>query len=97
MTAGSSFLINETRFENFAFVPFSGPGLDPAAMASRLGALWDRYRFDDVNFQDETFFTKRERVQDFAERLLASGMAITWAATMRADQGVRGLFERRLR
>lgn len=64
-------------------------GLDPAAMASRLGALWDRYRFDDVNFQDETFFTKRERVQDFAERLLASGMAITWAATMRADQGVR--------
>ncbi len=64
-------------------------GLDPVEMASRLGALWDRYRFDDVNFQDETFFTKRDRVQRFAEQLLASGIGITWAATMRADQGVR--------
>ena len=27
-------------------------------MAMRLKELWDRYHFDDVNFQDETFFTK---------------------------------------
>jgi len=64
-------------------------GLDPVRMADRLQELWDRYRFDDVNFQDETFFTKRDRVQAFAARVVASGMSFTWAATMRADQGER--------
>jgi anaerobic magnesium-protoporphyrin IX monomethyl ester cyclase len=64
-------------------------GLEPTRMAMRLKELWDRYHFDDVNFQDETFFTKRDRVQALAERIVESGMKITWAATMRADQGVR--------
>jgi anaerobic magnesium-protoporphyrin IX monomethyl ester cyclase len=64
-------------------------GLEPVRMAMRLKELWDRYRFDDVNFQDETFFTRRDRVQALAERIIDSGMRITWAATMRADQGVR--------
>ena len=64
-------------------------GLEPARMALRLRELWDRYRFDDVNFQDETFFTRAHRVQAFAERVIESGLKITWAATMRADQGVR--------
>ncbi|MBS0419217.1 MAG: radical SAM protein [Proteobacteria bacterium] len=64
-------------------------GLEPNRMALRLKELWDRYQFDDVNFQDETFFTKRERVREMAERIIESGMKITWAATMRADQGVR--------
>jgi anaerobic magnesium-protoporphyrin IX monomethyl ester cyclase len=64
-------------------------GLEPTRMAARLKELWDRYRFDDVNFQDETFFTKANRVDALAERIIASGMKITWAATMRADQGVR--------
>jgi anaerobic magnesium-protoporphyrin IX monomethyl ester cyclase len=64
-------------------------GLEPTRMALRLKELWDRYRFDDVNFQDETFFTKRDRVQALADRIVESGMKITWAATMRADQGVR--------
>jgi anaerobic magnesium-protoporphyrin IX monomethyl ester cyclase len=64
-------------------------GLEPARMALRLKELWDRYHFDDVNFQDETFFTKRQRVQVLAEKILESGMKISWAATMRADQGVR--------
>jgi anaerobic magnesium-protoporphyrin IX monomethyl ester cyclase len=64
-------------------------GLEPARMALRLKELWDRYHFDDVNFQDETFFTKRDRVQALADRIVESGMKITWAATMRADQGVR--------
>jgi radical SAM superfamily enzyme YgiQ (UPF0313 family) len=58
-------------------------------MAQRLKTLWDRYRFDDVNFQDETFFTRAQRVRAFAEQLIGSGVKITWAATMRADQGVR--------
>jgi radical SAM superfamily enzyme YgiQ (UPF0313 family) len=64
-------------------------GLEPNRMAMRLKELWDRYHFDDVNFQDETFFTKRDRVKALADRIVESGMKITWAATMRADQGVR--------
>jgi radical SAM superfamily enzyme YgiQ (UPF0313 family) len=58
-------------------------------MATRLKQLWDRYHFDDVNFQDETFFTKAGRVEALADRIVESGMKITWAATMRADQGIR--------
>ena len=64
-------------------------GLDPGLIGLRLGELWQRYRFDDVNFQDETFFTRRERVQAMAEGIVESGRKFTWAATMRADQGVR--------
>jgi radical SAM superfamily enzyme YgiQ (UPF0313 family) len=64
-------------------------GLDPASIGTRLGELWERYRFDDVNFQDETFFTRRDRVQAMADEFVGSGSRFTWAATMRADQGVR--------
>src|SRR5262249_266896 len=64
-------------------------GLEPERMALRLQELWDRYRFDDINFQDDPFFTSRDRIRALAERIVASGMKITWAATMRADQGVR--------
>jgi radical SAM superfamily enzyme YgiQ (UPF0313 family) len=58
-------------------------------MALRLKELWEQYHFDDVNFQDETFFTRAQRIQAFADRIVDSGLKITWAATMRADQGVR--------
>jgi len=64
-------------------------GLEPVRMALRLKELWDRYRFDDINFQDETFFTRARRVQALADHMIESGMKVTWAATMRADQGVR--------
>jgi radical SAM superfamily enzyme YgiQ (UPF0313 family) len=64
-------------------------GLEPQRMVLRLQELWNRYHFDDVNFQDETFFTKRERVRAMARHIVDSGMRFTWAATMRADQGVR--------
>jgi anaerobic magnesium-protoporphyrin IX monomethyl ester cyclase len=64
-------------------------GLEPVRMALRLKELWDRYQFDDVNFQDETFFTKADRVQALAQRIVESGARFTWAATMRADQGIR--------
>ncbi len=64
-------------------------GLEPVRMALRLKELWDRYHFDDVNFQDETFFTKASRVHALADQIIDSGMKITWAATMRADQGIR--------
>jgi anaerobic magnesium-protoporphyrin IX monomethyl ester cyclase len=64
-------------------------GLEPIRMALRLKELWDRYHFNDVNFQDETFFTKRDRVKALADQIIESGMKITWAGTMRADQGIR--------
>ena len=64
-------------------------GLEPVRMALRLKELWDRYHFDDLNFQDETFFTKAERVRALAGHIVESGMKFTWAATMRADQGIR--------
>lgn len=64
-------------------------GLDPVRMALRLRELWQRYRFDDVNFQDETFFTRRSRIQAFVDRLIEYDLKFTWAGTMRADQGVR--------
>lgn len=64
-------------------------GLDPGGMVSTLRGLWEQYRFDDLNFQDETFFTKRERVRAMAQGIVDSGLRFTWAATMRADQGVR--------
>jgi anaerobic magnesium-protoporphyrin IX monomethyl ester cyclase len=64
-------------------------GLDPQTVASAIKQLWLKYRFTDVNFQDETFFTRRERVQAMAQRMIDERLDITWAATMRADQGVR--------
>ncbi len=64
-------------------------GIEPNRMVSQLTELWHRYRFDDVNFQDETFFTRRDRIRTIAQKIIESDMKITWAATMRADQGVR--------
>jgi anaerobic magnesium-protoporphyrin IX monomethyl ester cyclase len=53
-------------------------------------AHWQRkFGFTDVNFQDETFFTKRSRVVEVAEEFLRRDLRITWAGTMRADQGFR--------
>ena len=64
-------------------------GLDPDRMADEIEALWQRYQFDDINFQDETFFTYPKRVEAFADQLIARNISTTWAATMRADQGTR--------
>jgi anaerobic magnesium-protoporphyrin IX monomethyl ester cyclase len=64
-------------------------GLDPRSMVEKLREIHARHPFDDVNFQDETFFTRRERVSAMAQDILGSGLKFTWAATMRADQGVR--------
>jgi anaerobic magnesium-protoporphyrin IX monomethyl ester cyclase len=64
-------------------------GLEPQQIATGLRQLWERYRFTDVNFQDETFFTKRERIRALAQSMVAADLQVTWAATMRADQGIR--------
>lgn len=63
--------------------------LEPARMGDELERWWRRWRFDDVNFQDETFFTRPDRVRAIAEEFLRRGLPISWAGTMRADQGAR--------
>lgn len=77
-------------------------GLEPARIGEEVEALWLRYRFADLSFQDETFFTYRERVaaiaEEFVRRFAATNgssvgrpanRAFTWTATMRADQALR--------
>jgi radical SAM superfamily enzyme YgiQ (UPF0313 family) len=64
-------------------------GLDPRTMVEKLREIHQRHPFDDVNFQDETFFTRRDRVRAMSQDIIDSGLKFTWAATMRADQGIR--------
>lgn len=49
----------------------------------------EKYNFDDVNFQDETFFTYPKRIVELAGKINDVGTPFTWAATMRADHGNR--------
>ena len=63
--------------------------LEPARVGEEIEHLWRRYRFDDLAFQDETFFTHKQRVVAIAEAFLRRGLPFTWTATMRADQGYR--------
>ena len=64
-------------------------GLAPGRLGEELERLHRSHRFDDVNFQDETFFTSLSRVDAIAEEILRRELPISWAATLRADQGVR--------
>ena len=64
-------------------------GFSPERMGEELEELWNKYRFDDVNFQDETFFTNRDRVEGIANEILERNLKFTWFGTMRADQGSR--------
>ena len=63
--------------------------ISPERMGEELAHWYDKYKFTDVNFQDETFFTKRQRVKKIAEEFLNHNIKSTWAGTMRADQGSR--------
>jgi radical SAM superfamily enzyme YgiQ (UPF0313 family) len=64
-------------------------GLSPERVGEELEDLHARYGFVDVNFQDETYFTYADRVAAIAEEILRRGLRVSWAATMRADQGER--------
>lgn len=64
-------------------------GLAPERMGEEIEDLWRRYRFDDLSFQDETYFSYAPRVEAVADEFIRRGLPITWAATMRADQGDR--------
>lgn len=64
-------------------------GLAPERMVGEIGDLWRRYRFTDLAFQDETYFTYADRVAAVAEGFLREDLSFTWFGTMRADQGRR--------
>jgi anaerobic magnesium-protoporphyrin IX monomethyl ester cyclase len=64
-------------------------GLEPARVTDEVAHLHRRFGFTDLAFQDETFFTGRQRVAAIAEGLLDLGGGFTWTATLRADQGRR--------
>ena len=63
--------------------------IEPERMGAELKQHYDKYGFDDVNFQDETFFTYRKRVMAIAASFTDQNIKTTWAGTMRADQGHR--------
>jgi anaerobic magnesium-protoporphyrin IX monomethyl ester cyclase len=64
-------------------------GFTPERMGEELEALWKRYHFDDINFQDETFFTNRNRVEGIAKEIINRKLKFTWFGTIRADQGAK--------
>ena len=64
-------------------------GLTPDRIADEVSFLQRRYAFDDLAFQDETFFTSASRVDALADRFLSRAIPITWTATLRADQACR--------
>lgn len=64
-------------------------GFSAERMVQEIKELWQQYRFDDLSFQDETYFTHKNRVADVAEGFLREGLDFTWFGTLRADQGNR--------
>jgi radical SAM superfamily enzyme YgiQ (UPF0313 family) len=64
-------------------------GLEPSRVGLEVEHLWRAYDFEDLNFQDETFFTNPDRVEGIALEFLQRRLPITWATTLRADQGAR--------
>jgi radical SAM superfamily enzyme YgiQ (UPF0313 family) len=64
-------------------------GLLPDRMADEIGSLVERYRLEEVAFQDETFFTHPTRVAAFCDELQRRHVRVRWTATLRADQACR--------
>ena len=62
-------------------------GLEPERMGEEIEALWHRYQFKDVNFQDETFFTYTNRVEGIADEFIRRKLPITWAADHAGGSG----------
>ncbi len=63
--------------------------VSPERMGEEISGLWRRFRFEELAFQDETFFTYRRRVAEIAEQFLKQDLRFKWTATLRADQAVR--------
>ncbi|MDP6932407.1 MAG: radical SAM protein, partial [Myxococcota bacterium] len=60
--------------------------LSPDRLVATLRTLQAQTGFEDLNFQDETFFTYPKDALEMAKGLMDAGVRTTWAATLRADQ-----------
>ncbi|MEI6765643.1 MAG: radical SAM protein [Bacteroidota bacterium] len=58
-------------------------------LADDIEYYYHKYAFTDLNFQDESFFTYSQRVHDLTTELIQRKIKLSWAATMRADQGAK--------
>jgi radical SAM superfamily enzyme YgiQ (UPF0313 family) len=63
--------------------------ISPEKLGEEMTYYKEKYNFTDLNFQDETFFTYAKRIKGIAEEFIKRELNISWAATMRADQGER--------
>ncbi|MGH9336704.1 MAG: B12-binding domain-containing radical SAM protein, partial [Vicinamibacteria bacterium] len=57
-------------------------GLEPDRVGSELEHLSRRHPFEDLAFQDETFFTQQKRVAAIAAELLRRDLRFRWMATL---------------
>lgn len=67
----------------------SWTAIEPERIGRELELIQKESPFSDLNLQDETFFTYRKRSLAVADEFLTRDLNISWAATMRADQGSR--------
>ncbi|MCC7158606.1 MAG: radical SAM protein [Ignavibacteria bacterium] len=63
--------------------------LSPERMGEEISFQWNKYKFAELAFQDETFFTYKDRAISIADEFLKRNLKFKWTATMRADQGSR--------
>lgn len=63
--------------------------VEPERMGEEFSYYYEKYKFTEINFQDETLFTYPKRIRALAAELLERKIKITWAGTMRADQAHR--------
>ncbi len=63
--------------------------LSPERMGEEIAYHWSKYKFEELSFQDETFFTYKERAVSIADEFMKRNLKFNWTATMRADQGSR--------
>jgi radical SAM superfamily enzyme YgiQ (UPF0313 family) len=57
----------------------------PGRVVEMIQHLHDRWGVRHIMFVDDLFLASRVRVTEFCERLLASGLRITWTCTARVD------------
>ncbi len=63
--------------------------VQPERMGEEFSYYYEKYKFTEINFQDETLFTYPKRIRALANELLERKIKVTWAGTMRADQAHR--------
>ena len=63
--------------------------VEPDRMGEEFSYYYEKYKFTEINFQDETLFTYPKRIRALANELIDRNIKVTWAGTMRADQAHR--------